>query len=449
MGTDAPVSPGTYFFFNLGCPKNLVDAERVAAGLEDSGWVEAPAPGAAALLVVTTCAFISSAMEESVEEILRVGASKKSAQKLVVLGCLVSREEHALRKLMPEVDLFLRVSEMHLLPEKLGAIERAPRAASRRSCGASRRKLFTPRHLAYLKIADGCSNRCSYCMIPSIRGDLVSRSKKEILAEASALAAAGVRELVIVAQDTSAWGFDRRRRVSLYDLVEALADAACFDWIRLMYLHPAHVDLERLVPLIKGGALCPYLDMPIQHVSDRILESMGRGYSKRDLVALFERLRSSVDDLVLRTTLMVGYPGETEHEFRELADFLEEILFDHVGVFTYSSEPGSKAFTLGAKVSEAAAIERRDAILDIQMDISQERLSERIGSEIRILVDSALPVPERPLSDIRWVGRFFGQAFEVDGVTYLRGPVPGPGALVRGRVCEAQAYDLIAEVTIG
>lgn len=452
MRTDAPVHAGTYFFFNLGCPKNLVDAEGAAARLEEAGWREAAAPRSAELLVVTTCAFIASAMEESVEEILRVAGSRVPGQRLAVLGCLVSREEESLRKLLPEIDIFCSVSEMSRLAEKAGALAPPERgapatpASRRRGVVAAGRRLFTPPHLAYLKIADGCSNRCSYCMIPSIRGDLVSRSRDEILSEASALAAAGVKELDIVAQDTSAWGYDTDRRESLYDLVEALADASRFEWIRLMYLHPAHVDLARLVPLIKGGAICPYLDIPIQHASDRILGKMGRPYTKRDLAALFEALRGSVDDLVLRTTVMTGFPGETEGEFRELADFIEEICFDHVGVFTYSPERGTAASSYRKRIPEAVALERRDALLDVQMDISQERLNARLEKDLTILVDAALPASERPHRDIGWVGRFFGQAFDVDGVTYLRGTVAGPGTLVRARVREAQAYDLVAEV---
>jgi ribosomal protein S12 methylthiotransferase len=455
-------APGTYFFFNLGCPKNLVDAERVAARLEDAGFREAPTPEAASVLVVTTCAFISTAMEESVDEILRVAAAKRKEQVLAVLGCLVSREGAPLERLLPEVDLFLNVREMESLPERLGrrhpargvaggttSIPSTDRAAVSPSSAPTWRKLFTPAHIAFLKIADGCSNRCSYCMIPEIRGELESRSKADILAEASSLAAAGVKELVVVAQDTTAWYFDRLRRENLYDLLDSIAEAARFEWIRLMYLHPAHVDVERLVSCIRSGAICPYVDIPIQHVSDRVLERMGRPYNGRELRALFGRLRSSVEDLVIRTTVMTGFPGETEREFRELADFLEEMSFDHVGVFTFSPERGTEACRLGGGVSEEVARERKEELLDIQMDISHERLGARLGSDLRVLVDSALPSDERPAPSIEWSGRFFGQAYEVDGVTFVKGETPGAGSFVRARVIEAEAYDLVAEVAHG
>jgi len=395
-------------------------------------------------------------MEESVEEILRVGAAKKQGQTLAVLGCLVTREARSLPALLPEVDLFCDVGEMPFLAERVAAAAgdreparpARPRKAAREARAIPGRRLFTPPHIAYLKISDGCANRCSYCTIPSIRGGLASRASADILAEAGALAAAGVKELVVVAQDTTAYGLDRGRSESLYDLLEALADGARFEWIRLMYLHPAHVDVRRLVPLIKGGAISPYLDIPIQHVSDAILDSMGRGYSRADLDTLFDALRSSGDDLVLRTTVMTGFPGETEEHFRELAGFLQDVSFDHVGIFAYSPEAGTRARTLGGRIPARVALARKEELLDIQMDISQDRLTARLGSEMKILIDARIPPGERPRRDIEWEGRFYGQAYEIDGVTYVKGSVRSPGAVVRARIVEAQAYDLVAE-TVG
>jgi len=451
MRPEPPLSPGTYVFVNLGCPKNLVDAEGVASRLEAAGWRETASTEDASLIVVTTCAFITSAREESVNEILAALTAKREGQTLAVLGCLVTREGEELARLLPEVDLFLDVRHMHLLPERLA--ERAGgcpgSAPSRGAGGGAGRKLFTPPHIAYLKIADGCSNRCSYCMIPAIRGDLRSREKEEILAEARTLADGGVRELVLVAQDTSAWGLDRGGTERLYDLLDALADAARFDWVRLMYLHPAHIDLERLVPLLRGEAVIPYLDIPIQHVSDRILRAMGRGHSKADLERLFESLRGSVDDLVLRTTVMTGFPGETDEEFRELVLFLEMVSFDHVGVFPYSPERGTAACAMRPRVAESVALERRDALLDVQFDISHERLRARVGSELEVLIDEAAPAGERPRPDAAWIGRFFGQAYEVDGVTYVPGDSLRPGELVKVAVLDAEPYDLIAAVCSG
>lgn len=438
----------TYRFVNLGCPKNLVDAERAAALLERAGWRPAPEGADAGLVVVTTCAFIASAREESVDEIVQAVAGKRRGQRIAVLGCLVTREgEETLRALLPEVDVFCGVADMPSLPERLGPAPRAG-AAAPHDPDALGRRLFTPPHLAYLKIADGCSNRCAYCAIPAIRGDLRSRPMKELLDEARALAAAGVRELVVVAQDTTDWGRDRDGGEDVCDLLAALADAARFDWIRLMYTHPAHLDAKRVGELMRAGAIVPYLDVPIQHASDRVLALMGRPYTRRALEKLFDDLRAACDAVVLRTTALVGFPGEKEADFRELAEFLEDVAFDHVGVFEYSRERDTRAASLPGRVPARVAAARRQELLEAQMGISEERLAARVGTELEVLVDEAVPEEERPDERSRWAGRFYGQAHEIDGLTYVRGDVR-PGALVRARIVEAGPYDLFAEPARG
>jgi ribosomal protein S12 methylthiotransferase len=451
-GISSSGSPKSYYFFNLGCPKNIVDAERVAARLEAHGWQEAATAEESVLLVVTTCAFISMAEEESVDTILQVVSSKKPWQKVAVLGCLVTREGGELRRLIPEVDIFLDVGEMESLPERIGATLRD------RTCEAvnlpGMRKLFTPSHIAYLKVAEGCSNRCSYCLIPSIRGDLRSREATDILREAGELADAGVRELVVVAQDTTAWGRDLVSSTGtassaggpeLYDLLLELAPKGP-PWIRLMYLHPAHIDCGRLVELLKGGAVLPYLDIPIQHAADKVLERMGRGYGLDDLMKLFGSLRSISDGIVLRTTVMVGFPGENEEDFRILLRFLEEVSFDHVGVFDYSPERGTRAARMDGRVSRGTIARRRDELMELQMDISQARLDSRIGGRETILVDGPLSREESPGEGIWGIGRFYGQAYEIDGVTYLSGRQREQGVFVTARIAAAGAYDLFAGV---
>jgi ribosomal protein S12 methylthiotransferase len=445
---DASPIPGSYYFINLGCPKNLVDAERVAADLEGSGWKKVPSIGEADLIVVTTCAFISMAEEESIHVILEVAANKTPSQRLAVLGCLVSREGSELESLLPEVDLFLDVEEMAELPRRLegSGPERAPRGGR----GDGVRILFTPPHIAYLKIAEGCSNHCAYCLIPAIRGELRSREKPEIEAEASALASAGVRELVVIAQDTTAWNSDaggggNGPRDDIYRLLEGVAGSGP-PWIRLMYLHPSRLDPERVIELAGRGVIIPYLDIPVQHASDRILGRMGRGYGLDDLRRVFETLRSSRFDFVLRTTVMVGFPGETDSDFRVLSDFLEEFSFDHVGVFEFSPEKGTGAASLEGRVPERTALERRDMLLELQMDISHERLGVRVGTRETVLVDELLDEGERPSPDIWGIGRFYGQSYEIDGVTYLSGTEVIPGRFASGRILEAEAYDLFASL---
>ncbi len=454
MNADTPLDR-TYRFINLGCSKNLVDAERVASLLESDGWRETPAVEEASLLVLTTCAFIASAREESVDEIVQAVASRRPGQRIAVLGCLVTREgADTLRRLLPEVEVFCDVAEMMELPSRLAG-STAPRPPRSPGEGGgcpvitAPRKLFTLPHLAYLKVADGCSNGCTYCTIPSIRGPLASRTRREAVEEARELAGMGVRELVVVAQDTTAWGFDRGGDERVYDLIEEIAGLGRFDWIRLLYAHPAHIDPARIVPLIKGGALVPYIDMPIQHASDRVLELMGRTYTRRSLESLLDALRSGVGDLVLRTTVLVGFPGERESDFRELLSFIEEAAFDHVGVFAYSRESGTRAASLGNRVSARVAAQRRDEILELQMEISEERLASRVGAELDVLVDEEIPDEERPEDAFTLAGRFYGQTHEVDGVTYIGGASSRPGEFVRARVVKAGPYDLFAEALPG
>jgi ribosomal protein S12 methylthiotransferase len=326
---------------------------------------------------------------------------------------------------------------MDLLPQRLGA----PGSGAERGTA---RKLFTPAHIAYLKIAEGCSNSCTYCTIPHIRGGLSSRSRESLIAEASLLASEGVRELIVVAQDTGAWGFDSGQEGGLHDLLEELADVMEPGWIRLMYLHPLHVDIPGIIDLCRRGRVCRYLDIPIQHASDAVLERMGRGYGKEDLVRLISALRSEIEGLVLRTTVMVGFPGETEDDFQELARFIEDISFDHVGAFAYSDEAPTPAARLGGKVNRDEAEQRRNAILDIQMDVSGQRLSERVGALETILVDEVLKEGERPAPSTWGVGRYYGQAYEVDGVTFLTGKRCEPGEFTTARIEGCTAYDLVA-----
>jgi len=433
---DAPA----FYFFNLGCAKNLVDARNAANRLLQAGYREAEEPEQADLLIITTCAFIEPAERESVDEILRVAGARREGQLLAVLGCLVSREDpDELAELLPEVDIFLPVPGMQKLPEELS--KRG--LLHSESVPDSRPKMFSPPHLAYLKIAEGCGNYCSYCMIPAIRGELESEPAERILAEAQDLVSRGVKELVVIAQDTASWGKDLESKLSLYDLLISIRREVDPEWLRLMYLHPAHLDTSRLIELCNDKIILPYLDIPIQHVSERILEDMGRGYDRRYLENLFGRLKSEIDGLVLRTTVMAGYPGETEDEFNQLCDFLEEYQFDYAGVFGYCPEEGTRAFRRGERVDEDTVRERVDQITDIQMDMAQGRLEEKVGSTETVLVD-------RVYGDrgdlISAEGRFYGQCYEVDGMVLINGEAPENGSFCRVRMESVQIYDLFGEL---
>ncbi|MDD3643119.1 MAG: 30S ribosomal protein S12 methylthiotransferase RimO [Candidatus Krumholzibacteria bacterium] len=438
---DVPGTP-TYFFYNLGCPKNLVDAEVAAARLEDAGWRRSRDPRDADLLVVTTCAFITAAEEESIEQVLEVAAAKDEAQLLAVVGCLVSREGRRLERLLPEVDIFLDVASMDRLPEAAGEISGRPPVFG--PGGAGRRALFTPSHIAYLKIAEGCSNRCSYCTIPSIRGPLTSRPQAGIAVEAGALAAAGVRELVLVAQDTTSWRRDHGEDGALYPLMDTLSAIEGIEWIRLMYLHPARVDPGRLAAAIRRTKLLPYLDIPIQHVSDRVLGRMGRGYRGAAIERLVGELRSAVDGLVLRTTVMTGFPGETEDDFRTLVDFIERSRIDHVGIFRWSPERGTPAARLRGRPSEETTRRRLEELSSLQIDLAEELLAGMRGRSMEVMIDRLVGPDESPAEGFRAEGRWYGQAPDIDGVTWVRGTAPGPGVRVVARVEGSEALDLFA-----
>lgn len=434
-GTRAPA----YFFYNLGCPKNLVDAERAAGLLEGAGWRRATDPARADLLVVTTCAFIAAAEEESVEQILEVAAARGERQLLAVIGCIVSREGKRLERLLPEVDIFLDVPSIDRLPDAAaGAMGGAPSAPAP---GSFRRSLFTPPHLAYLKIAEGCSNRCTYCTIPSIRGELTCRPADGIEAEARALARAGVRELVLVAQDTTSWSGGGS---GLYGLIERLSAVEGIEWIRLMYLHPARVEPLPLARAVRETRLLPYLDIPIQHVSDRILERMGRGYGGGDVERLFADLRSSIDGLVLRTTVMTGFPGETEDDFRLLAGFLERTGIEHVGVFRFSPERGTHAARLRGRPPEDVVRRRLEELTALQLDAAEERLESMRGRSVQVLIDRRTDPDDAPAAGFDVEGRWYGQAPEIDGVTWVRGGRLAPGQMITARIEGSEALDLFA-----
>jgi ribosomal protein S12 methylthiotransferase len=417
-----------------------VDAERTAASLEAAGWSRADEPERAGLLVVTTCAFIDAAMEESVELILEIAAAREEWQLLAVLGCLVTREGDRLAELIPEVDIFLDVDSMDRLAEVLedacgfGAAPAAP--------GPPFRSLFTPSHTAYLKVSEGCSNRCSYCMIPSIRGPHRSVPRLELVDEAERLAGAGVKELIVIAQDTTAWGNDLPGGVDIYELLEDLTDIEGLAWIRLMYLHPSGIDAARLSRLVNSTRIIPYLDIPVQHSSDSMLRRMGRRYTGSYLAEIFEELRGSIEDLVIRTTLMTGFPGETRADFDMLLRFVEEQRFDHAGIFRYSPEEGTPASSMPERVPDEEVSERLEELSSLQFEISADILSGMEGRLIDVLVDSR----EAGVGGAGGasMGRWYGQAPEIDGFTWLENNTSTAGSFVRAVVERSEAYDLFA-----
>lgn len=427
----------TVGLISLGCAKNRVDAERILGGLVARGFTVVDDPAEAEVVVVNTCGFIRDAVEESIEEILGAGElkAKGRCRTLVVAGCLVKRYPEMAEEL-PEVDHFFTPDEIGRIADVVtGFPDAAPSPLPRRL-------LTTPPHSTYLKIAEGCSNLCHYCTIPSIRGAFASFPEEEVVAEARYLAEMGCVELNLVAQDVTSYGCDRSDPEALARLIGRLEEIDEVRWIRLLYAYPRALPPGLTELLGRGGKLVPYLDVPIQHAHPRVLKAMGRKTGAEELAEFFNDLKANLPNLTLRTTAIVGYPGETEEEFGALMDFVSKVRFNHLGAFVYSPEEGTPAAKMKGRVRSAVAWERRDRLLTLQGEISAERNAELMGREIEVLVEG---VDEEGVV----VGRFAGQAPEVDGIVRLPGwgdEVVEIGAFVRARVTETDVYDLTAEL---
>jgi tRNA-2-methylthio-N6-dimethylallyladenosine synthase/ribosomal protein S12 methylthiotransferase len=418
---------------SLGCPKNRVDTERLL-GLVGARAVDSLEDAEVAL--INTCGFIQPAVEESLATIFETARAIRDLEKkplLAVAGCLVSRYGEDLARQIGEVGIWLSTREIELWPGRLA------RALGREIAPRDDRLLSTPPGYAYLKISEGCGHKCAFCAIPSIRGSHVSRNPDDIAREAAWLLGQGARELVLVAQDTTAWGRDLAEKRDLRHLLTRLLALDGLDWLRLMYLYPAGLTDEFLDFMSGAGPkLLPYFDIPVQHAHPDILAAMGRPFAK-DPRLVIERVRRHFPEAALRTSLIVGFPGERPHHFKRLADFVAEARFHHLGVFTYHREDGTRAAKLPGQVGGAVKNRRRAELMELQAGISEEILAGYVGAELDVLVDA--PHPEWPGLH---VGRTWFQAPEVDGVTYVSGPAVAPGSMVRAVIEEAKTYDLVA-----
>ncbi len=435
-------------FISLGCAKNLVDSEVLADGLRRAGFVLAPSPERADVVVVNTCAFIRDAQRESVEAILEACSWKAAGRcrAVLVAGCLPQRYRREVAGLFPEVDAFLGLDALDRAGAAVrralagGPVADIPARSSRVPNPPPGRLLFTGAPYAYLKIAEGCNHGCTFCAIPAIRGRTRSRPIAGIVAEAEALLGRGVRELNLIAQDVTAYGVDRGPSVNLPALLRALGRIGGRFWIRLLYGHPALVTPALLDAMGEVGQVCHYLDLPIQHCEGGLLRAMGRPGNEAALRATFRLIRAVLPDAVLRTTCLVGFPGETERPFRKLLDFLDEIRFDHLAVFAFSPEEGTPAAGLPGRVQAAEARRRRRRLLLAQQARVRKRAEERIGEREALLVER--------YDRRRGAGlaRSYGRAPSVDGWVLLRAPASAcaPGRWVAGRYTAASGYDLWA-----
>ena len=438
----------TIHFVSLGCPKNRVDTEVMLGVSDQAGFRLVGDAAAADVIVVNTCGFIETAKQESIDTILALSDMKRSGscRQLVVAGCLSQRYPEQLATELPEVDHFLGSSDMLELGRVLREGAEAPRMLVGNPADyvfklSDPRRLSMGRHSAYVKIAEGCSRRCSFCAIPSFRGKLRSRPIADVVGEVQRLCEQGTVEINLVSQDTISYGRDLGADVDLTRLIEALCALDELKWLRLFYLYPDELP-DRLVALLaENGKLVPYVDMPFQHATDAMLKRMRRGYRSERQRAIVERLRERVPGLSMRTAFIVGHPGETEHDFEALCEFVRWGNFDHVGVFRYSHEDGTHSFGMDELVDDATVGKRVTALMKIQRAISKQRLKQRIGSELDVLVEGVSDESELLLQ-----GRHRGQAPEVDGVVLLTNDTARPGDIRRARVTQAADYDLVAEL---
>ena len=422
--------PPRVCLISLGCVKNQVDSEHFLGRLTEGGAVICSEPDDADVIVVNTCGFILPAKQESVDTILEMAQHKEHGRcrRLVVAGCLVARHEDELRQELPEVDAFVGVGDTDALARACGL---------QPGVGPAPRLRFGLHHVGYLRISDGCDNRCAYCTIPLIRGPLRSRSVADVLSEADDLIADDAREMVVIGQDTTSYGLDRGR-AELPSLLTRIADRVGDRWLRLMYTHPAHFTRELISAFADAPQLCPYVDLPLQHLADPVLKRMGRRVTQRQVLDLIDDLRQRVPDIAIRTTFIVGFPGETDRDFAEMMRRVEHTRFDHLGAFAYSREEGTPAAGMPNQVDEDTAQARLDALMDIQYGIVSSRHSQRLGQTVTVLIDG-------PSDDGRSIGRTRGQAPDVDSVVLISGCCAEPGAVGYVRITGAEDYDLVGQ----
>ncbi len=423
---------------SLGCPKNQVDAEQMLGVLANSGFELTSDQAEADVIVVNTCGFIESAKEESIEAILDAAKMKKQGKcaKLIVAGCLAQRYKDKLAAELPEADAVIGTAEIGRISEicerMLAGKKQALEVASPAMVYGLPRISTTPRHYRYLKIAEGCSNRCSYCAIPIIRGNFTSRPSASIIDEARRLAAEGAKELVLLAQDSTGY---RDNKTDLSVLLKKLTRVFGIEWLRLMYAYPGRISNALMDVMADEEKICKYLDIPIQHFDDKVLAAMNRRGTSDDIRRTIEQLRKRVPGIALRTSLIVGFPGETEAAFKRLLSFVKETGFEHLGVFTYSPEEGTAAFDLKAQVPREVAAERLDRIMKAQATISLKKNRALIGAARTVLVDG--------MEDMALLGRLSTQAPDIDGVVYLSETEAEPGEFVDVVITDATEYDLM------
>lgn len=435
-------------FVSLGCPRNLVDSEVMLGILLKAGYEVAPELPDADFLVINTCGFLEASRKESSDTIESVLATRKKTAKLVVTGCMVQTHHDELQKRFPGIDYLLGSGDVEGILKAVESTQKGKIVTTARSyleVGEVPRTLSTPKHFAYLKIAEGCRKRCSYCVIPTIKGPLRSKSKEQILKEFNVLLSQGVHEVILIAQDLGDYGKDKgsKNQEALIDLLTSMLAVEGKYWLRLLYLYPDEIT-DELIALIKSDSrICPYLDMPIQHINNKMLKSMRRATSREDIIDTITKLRKEVPDITIRTSLIVGFPGETEEQFEELCQFIQDYPLDNIGIFKYSREPGSHSYDLPDQVDEETKERRWHTIMQIQKRVVKKLNTKMIGKRLPVVVEGY-----HPETKLLMRGRHHGQCPEIDGQVLINDArrVKAFGQIYTVEITDVADYDLVGRV---
>lgn len=432
-------------FISLGCSKNLVDTEMMIGLFRDKNYEIVSDPKIAEVIVINTCGFIESAKQEAINTILEMAEYKENGtcKYLVVMGCLVQRYKKELQKALPEVDLFIEINDYTNYWDKiLELLDEKEKPDTINNLCYMDRVISTGNKTAYLKIAEGCSNRCTYCAIPYIRGPYVSRPMEEVLEEAKKLATAGIKELIVIAQDTTRYGEDLYGESKLSDLLNELCKIDGFEWIRFLYAYPESITDELIQTVKNNPKICNYFDIPIQHISDSVLRRMNRRTNGKQIEELINKIKKQIPNVILRTSLIVGFPGETEEDFNKLYEFVKKGYFDKLGVFTYSKEDGTPAARLKEQIHPATKKKRYNLIMSVAKDISAEKLKSYIGKEYKVLVE------DTTFDHKFCVGRSYMDIPDTDGMVIIKNcDTKLVGEFVNCKVTAVNNYDLIAKIS--
>lgn len=429
-------------FVSLGCSKNLVDTEMMIGLFKNNNFKIVNNPKEAEIIVINTCGFIEPAKQEAINTILEMSEYKnKKCKYLIVMGCLVERYKKDLQKLLPEVDLFLSIKEYEKAWDEISKLINIPEEGKYINMEYLEREISTGNNMAYLKIAEGCSNRCTYCAIPAIRGPFESRKIEDILEEAEQLAKKGVKELVVIAQDTTKYGIDLYGKPRLAELLEKLCKIDGFKWIRFLYAYPETIT-DELIDVVKNNEkICNYFDIPIQHISNPVLKKMNRKSNEESIKELIKKIRKEIPNVIIRTSLIVGFPGETENDFQKLCEFVKTAKFDRMGAFTYSKEDGTPAERLPNQIHGNTKKARYNKIMKIQKEISDQKGKEKIGKIYEVLVEN------KSFDGKYLVGRTYMDVPDEDGVVYIESSdISLIGKFIKVKITDYSDYDLIGKI---